>query len=89
MSLDGTVHTDPTEQVRRARLAAINAEPAGREVLQRRHGQVWDPQDLAREFEVLGFLAPYVVVQRRADGVVGSLEFQPHPRFYFNWEEDR
>jgi hypothetical protein len=30
-----------------------------------------------------------VVVKRKSDGVVGSLEFQHHPRFYFNFAEDK
>jgi hypothetical protein len=81
--------TDATEQIRRARLGEINAEPATREKLQALHGQVWDTSELARDFEVLGFLAPYVVVQRRCDGVKGSLEFQHDPRFYFRWQAHR
>jgi hypothetical protein len=39
----------------------------------------------ARDFQVLGFLAPYVVVRRRSDGRKGSLEFQHNPRFYFGF----
>lgn len=39
------------------------------------YGQVWDAGELAREFEVLGFTAPYVVVKRPSDGRKGSLEF--------------
>jgi hypothetical protein len=34
---------------------------------------------------VIGFLAPFVVVRRKIDGVKGSLEFQHHPRFYFGF----
>jgi hypothetical protein len=81
--------TDPTEPLRRAHLAGINAQPAGRHDLVARHGQVWGPEELARDFEVLGFLAPYVVVRRKADGQVGSLAFQHHPRFYFHFYPDR
>ena len=50
------------------------------------HGQVWDTQELERDFEVIGFLAPFVGVRRRSDGVVGSLLFQHWPRFYFRFE---
>ena len=77
---------DPTEQIRRQRLAEINIEPRGREALEVEHAQVWDTEELAHEFEVVGFLAPVVVVRRRSDGVRGSLEFQHDPRFYFNFE---
>ena len=79
---------DPTEEARRERLAEINAEPGSREALVAQHGQVWDAQQLAQDFEVIGFLAPLVVVRRKADGVKGSLEFQHMPRFYFNFVPD-
>ena len=79
---------DPTEAARRERLAKINAEPGSREALEGQHGQVWDTQQLAQDFEVIGFLAPLVVVRRKADGVKGSLEFQHMPRFYFNFVLD-
>ena len=77
---------DPTEAARRERLAKINAEPGSREALEGQHGQVWDTQQLAQDFEVIGFMAPLVVVRRRSDGVKGSLEFQHSPRFFFNWQ---
>jgi len=79
---------DATETLRRCRLVEINTKSGNRQALERRHGRVWDHQELGREFDILGFLAPYVVARRRSDGTVGSLEFQHHPRLYFNWEED-
>jgi hypothetical protein len=79
---------DPTEAIRRERLAEINAEPGSRKALEAQHGPVWDTQQLAQDFEVIGFLAPLVVVRRKADGVKGSLEFQHMPRFYFNFVPD-
>lgn len=78
--------TDPTESTRRERLTEINAEPGTREALEAKYGKVWTTTELAEEFEVIGFMAPYVVVRRKADGVKGSLEFQHHPRFYFNFQ---
>jgi hypothetical protein len=80
--------TDPTEAIRRERLAEINAEPGSREALEAQHGQVWDTQQLGQDFQVIGFLAPLVVVRRKADGVKGSLEFQHTPRYYFNFVAD-
>ena len=77
---------DPTELIRRERLAELNAEPGGREALEAEHGQVWNTDELRRDFEVIGFLAPVVVVRRRSDGKKGSLEFQHDPRFYFSWQ---
>ena len=85
---------DVTEASRRRRLAAINSavqsqdEKAERQRLSALYGQVWDAGELGREFEVLGFLAPYVVVKRRSDGRNGSLEFEHRPRFYFNFVLD-
>lgn len=47
----------------------------------------WDTEGLTRDFEVLGFMAPFVVVKRRSDDKEGSLEFAHHPRVYFGWKE--
>ena len=77
--------TDPTEAFRRQRVAEINAEPGSREALESQHGQVWDTSELSNDFEVVGFMAPFVVVRRRADGIKGSLEFQHSPRFYYGF----
>lgn len=48
-------------------------------------GQTWDTTQLQADFEVIGFLAPYVVVRRKSDGQKGSLEFTHNPRQYFNF----
>ncbi len=76
------------ERARRARLAEINAAPKDADALRAAHGDVWDTDGLRRDYEVIGFAAPFVVVRRRADGVVGSLEFQHDPRLYFNFAPD-
>jgi hypothetical protein len=52
-------------------------------------GEVYDTEELRDLFEVKGFAAPLVVVKRKSDGQVGSLEFQHSPRLYFNWQADR
>ena len=80
--------SDPTEQIRREMVQEINGDPGCREALAAEHGPVWDTQQLAEEFEVIGFLAPFVVVRRRADRVKGSLLFQHQPRFYFGFTAD-
>jgi hypothetical protein len=81
--------TDPTEGIRRVMVAAINSSPTGREVLkevlEKEHGQVWDTDELGRDFEVQGFMAPFVVVKRKSDGARGSLMFQHHPRLYWGF----
>jgi hypothetical protein len=78
--------TDPTEPARRQILAEINAAPGSREALEAVHGRVWDTDQLQDDFGVVGFMAPMVVVRRKADGVKGSLMFQGRPRFYFKFE---
>lgn len=77
---------DPTETIRRLQLAQINAEPGSRQVLEAERGQVWDTQELGQDFNVEGFMAPYVVVRRKSDRQRGSLMFQHDPRFYFGFQ---
>lgn len=59
-----------------------------REVLEecRAERPVWNTTQLQRDFEVLGFYAPYVAVRRREDGQVGTLKFTHRPRWYFGWK---
>jgi hypothetical protein len=80
---------DETEELRRQRMAELAAHAGSRAELEARYGQVWDTEELARDFTVLGFMAPLVVVIRKADGQKGSLEFQGMPRFYFGFEPHR
>lgn len=77
--------SDATESYRRQRVAEINSVPGSREALEVAHGQVWDTGELSHDFDVIGFMAPFVVVRRKTDGVKGSLEFQHQPRFYFGF----
>lgn len=79
---------DPTETARRELLAQVNAQPGSREALEAEHGPVWDTGELARDFDVLGFAAPLVVVRRKSDGTMGSIFFQHAPRFYFGFLAD-
>lgn len=51
-------------------------------------GQRWTTAELQRDFEVTGFAAPFVVVRRKSDGQLGSLEFTNCPRVYFGWRPD-
>lgn len=77
---------DPTEVARKQRLVEINSEPGSRAALEAEHGQVWDTSQLGDDFQVEGFMAPFVIVRRRSDGQRGSLEFQHNPRFYFKFD---
>ena len=82
------VGMDATEDIRRTLAVQVNTNPSDRTALEAQYGQVWDTAELARDFVVEGFMAPYVVVRRKADGALGSLMFQHHPRYYFDWVQD-
>lgn len=81
--------TDETESFRRARVSELAAQQTdNRAELEARYGRVWNTEELRQEWEVQGFMAPYVIVKSKASGAIGSLEFQHSPRYYFNWQED-
>lgn len=77
---------DETESTRRQMVGDINSNPADRQTLEEEYGKVWGTAELSEDFEVLGFLAPYVVVRRKSDGMKGSLLFQDSPRLYFSFD---
>lgn len=74
-----------TDAVRMAMVPQMPAELAAAVVA----GEpTWDTAELQRDFRVLGFAAPFVVVERKSDGVKGSLKFVGSPRFYFSFQAD-
>ena len=78
---------EAAEEIRRELALVLNITAADRPVLTELYGQVWDTDELGRDFEVHGFAAPLVVARRKSDGKLGSLLFQHEPRFYFGWKE--
>lgn len=75
-----------TIAIARPDLIASGAVPdAFRDELTAKHGQTWSPGELAKDFETMSFSAPFVALKRRADGVMGVMEFTHSPRFYFGW----
>lgn len=72
----------------RMNLIALGVPEAELEAVQATGGQTWDTDQLRADYEVLGFMAPFVVVKRRADGVKGTLMFTHHPRFYYGFSAD-
>jgi hypothetical protein len=80
--------SDETEPLRRQRMEELNAVGWSREILEGTYGRVWTLDELRLEFEIQGFMAPLVVVKSKADGSLGSFEFQHSPRFYFNYIKD-
>jgi hypothetical protein len=89
------VQDDPTESTRRELAATINAnvsimaviagDSLTRKLIEAQQGQVWDADELARDFEVLDFARPLVVVRRKSDSAMGSLFFSHEPRFYWGF----
>lgn len=86
--MDTDISRADVEAAQKACIVEINKDPGGRADLEAKHGQVWNAEELRRDFEVLAFAAPVVVVKRRADNVTGSLFFQHSPRFYFQFRVD-
>lgn len=74
---------DPTEVLRRTMIEsgqpALDLEQAT---------ERWDTAALQRDFVVHSFLAPFVIVTRKADSLKGSMEFTHSPRWYFNFKPD-
>lgn len=79
------IHKADADAARREAQRRINESHAERKWLEAEYGQVWDTEELQRDYEVQGFAAPYVVVVRKADGARGTLAFQHEPRFYFDF----
>ena len=52
-----------------------------------KYGQIWNTQELKNDFEVEGFMAPFVMARRKSDNKPGTLMFQHHPRYYFSFSE--
>jgi hypothetical protein len=80
--------SDPTENIRREMVQEINADTSSRDVLEQEHGKTWTTDELSKDFEVLGFMAPFVVVKRKSDGVKGSLMFRHSPRIYYGFQQE-
>lgn len=69
-------------------IVELNRLPQSRELLELQ-GPVWNEEEVNISFERLGSSAPFVLVRRRSDGVVGKLLFQREPRLYFGFSVDR
>lgn len=83
---DGEEYVD---QRRRELIHEVNSHPKTKRQFELLGVEVWDTQELKKDFDILGFRAPFVVVERLDDGVRGSLMFQQEPRLYFEFRTDR
>ena len=50
------------------------------------YGQLWNTEQVTKDFEIRSFMAPYVSVRRRSDNVKGTMQFTHMPRWYFNFK---
>ena len=50
---------------------------------------VVDTAELKENYTVQSFLAPFVIVTRKSDGAVGTMEFTHDPRYYYRFIEDK
>lgn len=79
---------DPTENIRKEMVNDINNNPNEREALENKYGEVWDTDELTKNFNVIGFAAPFIMVSRKSDNTKGTMMFQHSPRYYFKFEEN-
>ena len=80
---------DAAEEIRRHEAARLNSRRQERDKLERVYGQVWSTDELCKQFEVLGFMAPFVKVRDLDTREKGTLKFQHDPRYYFSWRANR
>ena len=84
------VKVEETGRIHRSRLSRdIDRCRLSKEAMLEREGEAWGPTELKDEFEVLGFRAPFAIVQRKDSGERGSLIFQNDPRVYFSFDTRR
>jgi hypothetical protein len=79
---------DPTAPIREAMIKAGTPHDDLWAELQAAKGQVWNTDEMLADFDVLQFQAPFVIVVRKSDNQLGSLEFTHRPRFYFSFRAD-
>ena len=64
-------------------------EPTDRKTLESQFGKVWSAEELEQDFVITAFIGPHLVVRRKADGVVGILEFTNRPYLFFNFQPNK
>jgi len=86
---------DETEGIRRYLVGVINStlnedeqERLNQLVTEYGADNVWDTQGVQKDFEIIGFMAPFVVARRKSDNAKGTLTFCHDPRFYFDFREN-
>ena len=90
------VHLEAIWELGMAKALPRQQQERGLKMQEREHfeveygvGNVWDTDELTEEFVVICFAAPLVVVQRRSDGVEGTMSFCHRPRYYYNFRPNQ
>jgi hypothetical protein len=65
------------------------SEAIDRKALEARHSKVWTAQELEQEFLITAFIGSSVVVRRKADDLVGTLDFTKRPHLFFNFQPNK
>lgn len=73
--------------MRRRKLRRIAPPHRTKAELEQEFGKVWDMQALAQEYVITSIIGNTVVVRRKADDVVGTLQHQSNPPLYFGFVE--
>lgn len=77
-----------TDQIPEWKKKLLAEEAVIRAEIEPRYGQCWNTEELQREFTVHSFLAPFVSVTRKSDGVKGTMIFEHSPRIYYSFAKD-
>jgi len=56
-----------------------------REHLEKDFGEVLETKELQEKYEVISFLAPFVMVKLKENGQEGTMRFTHLPRFYYDF----
>ena len=64
-------------------------EPTDRKTLESQFGKVWSAEELEQDFIVTAFIGSTVVVRRKADDVVGTLEYTRRPLLFYNFQPNK
>ena len=64
-------------------------EAIDRKALEAKFGKVWSAEELEQDFLVTAFIGSTVVVRRKVDDVVGTLEFTRRPHLFYNFQPQK
>jgi hypothetical protein len=65
------------------------SEAIDQKALEAKFGKVWTAQEFKQDFVVTAFIGSTVVVRRKADDMVGTLEFTNRPHLFYNFQPNK